>query len=87
MLCWHEYLQYARKPMIDPRGPGRWYSWPFFCNPTHVMRLVIAYRPCVSKMKGLKTVYQQYLQYIQSRGLQFKPVKKFDHNLSKQIKE
>ncbi len=31
--------------------------------------------------------FQQHLQYIQSRGLQFNPVKLFDHNISKQIKE
>ncbi len=26
MLCLHKYLQYARKPTIDPRGLGRWCS-------------------------------------------------------------
>jgi hypothetical protein len=36
MLCRHEFLQYARKPSADFRGLGRWCSWPFFCNPTHV---------------------------------------------------
>jgi hypothetical protein len=58
ILCRHEYLQYTRKPTIDPRGLGRWCSWHFFCNPMHVTRIVVAYRPCTSKMKGLKTVYQ-----------------------------
>jgi hypothetical protein len=87
MLCRHKYLQYARKPTIDPRGLGRWCSWLFFCNSTHVTRIVVAYHPCASKTEGLKTVYQQHLQYIQSRGLQFNPVELFDHNLSKQIKE
>jgi hypothetical protein len=61
MVCRHEFLQYARKPSADFRGLGRWCSWPFFCNPTHVTRIVVAYRPCSSKVKGLKMVYQQQL--------------------------
>jgi hypothetical protein len=52
-----------------------------------VTRIVVAYRPCTQKAKGLKTVYQQHLRYIQSRGLQTHPVTMFDTNLSKQIKE
>ncbi len=27
MLCRHEYLQYPRKPLVDPRGLGRWCLW------------------------------------------------------------
>jgi len=48
---------------------------------------VVAYRPCARKTKGLTTVYQQHLRYIQSHGLQTDPVAMFDTNLSKQIKE
>ena len=87
MICRHEFIQYARKPTVDPRGLGRWCSWPFYCNPTHVTRIVVAYRPCNRKSKGLKTVYQQHLQYIQSRGLATDPATLFDTDLSKQIKE
>jgi hypothetical protein len=36
MVCRHKFLQYARKPSADFRGLGRWCSWPFFCNPSHV---------------------------------------------------
>jgi hypothetical protein len=36
MLCRHEFVQYAWKPSVDPRGLGRWCSWPFYCNLTHV---------------------------------------------------
>ena len=72
---------------MDPRGLGRWCSWPFYCNPIHVTRIVVAYRPCNRKSKGLKTVYQQHLRYIQSRGLATDPASLFDANLSKQIKE
>jgi hypothetical protein len=52
-----------------------------------VTRIVVAYRPCARKVKGLKTVYQQHMRYIQSQGLQTDPVTLFDSNLSKQIKE
>ena len=50
-------------------------------------RIVVAYRPCASKVKGLKTVYQQHLRYIQSKGLKSNPVELFDLDLSKQITE
>ncbi len=87
ILCRHEFIQYARKPLVDPRGLGRWCSWPFYCNPTHVTRIVVAYRPCNCWSNGLKTVYQQHLRYIQSRGLEMDPVSLFDVDISKQIKE
>ena len=87
MVCQHEFLQYATKPSADFRGLGRWCSWPFFCNSTHVTRMVVAYHPCPSKVKGLKMVYQQQTRYIQSRGLQTDPVELFDRDLSKQIQE
>jgi hypothetical protein len=54
----HKFVQYAQKPSVNPRGLGRWCSWHFYCNPTHVTRLVVAYQPCARKAKGLKTVYQ-----------------------------
>ena len=49
--------------------------------------IVVTYRPCSGKVKGLKTVYQQHFRYIQSRGLQIDPMSLFDSDLSKQIKE
>jgi hypothetical protein len=61
MLCRHEYLQYMRKPSVDPRCLGRWCSWPFFCNLMHATRIVVVYRPCASKVEGLKIVYQQHV--------------------------
>jgi hypothetical protein len=87
ILCRHKFIQYARKPSANLRGLGRWCSWPIYCNPTHVTRIVGAYRPCNRWSKGLKTVYQQHLWYIQSRGLETDPVSLFDVDLSKQIKE
>ncbi len=87
MVCRHEFLQYARKLSADPRGLGRWCSWPFFCNPSHVTRILVAYPPCARIVEGLKMVYQQHVQYIQARGLQYISVNLFDHDLSRQIKE
>ena len=87
MICRHEFIQYARKPSVDPRGLGRWCSWPFSCNPIHVTRIVVAYRPCRRKSKGLKTIYQQHLWYIQLRRLDTDPTSLFDSDLSQQIKE
>ena len=47
----------------------------------------MAYRPRNRRSKGLKTVYQQHLRYIQSCDLETDPVSLFDVDLSKQIKE
>ncbi len=87
MLCKNKYLQYAQNTSVDLRGLGRWCSWLFYCNPTHITRIFLAYPLCAGKTEGLKTVYRQHMQYIQSRGLSFNPINLFDHNLSKQIKE
>ncbi len=83
MVCQYKFAQYARKPSVDPRGLGRCCSWPFYCNPTHVTKIVVAYKPYARKVKGFKMVYQQHVSYIQSRGLQTDPVAFFDTNLSK----
>jgi hypothetical protein len=69
MVCRSEFLQYARKPTSDLRGLGCWCSLPFYCNPNHVIRIVGAYRTCHTNSKGLQTIYQQQLQYIQAHGL------------------
>jgi hypothetical protein len=87
MICRSEFIQYARKASADPRGLGRWCSWQFFCNPNHVSRIVVAYRTCRSKAKGLRTIYQQQLRYIQAHGINCSPVELFDRDLAKQIKE
>jgi hypothetical protein len=71
--------------MINPRGLGRWCSWTFLSNPCRIFRLVVAYRPCAAKTKGLKTIYQQQLRYIQNRGLETTPLELFDKDLTDQI--
>ncbi len=85
MICYNKFLQYARKPLVDPRGLGRWCSWHFFCNPMLITRIVVAQRPCAAKVKGLKTVYQQQLRYIQAKGLHITPLELFDKDLTKQL--
>jgi len=87
MICRSEIIQYARKASVDPRGLSRWSSWQFFCNPNHVSRIVVAYRTCRLKAKGLCTIYQQQLRYIQVQGINCSPVELFDRDLAKQIKE
>jgi hypothetical protein len=87
MLCRHKYQQYARNPSTDPSGLGRWCSWLFYCNLTHITWIVVAYCPCTGKTDGLKTVYQQHMRYIQTRGLNFNPINLFDHDLCKQVIE
>ncbi len=33
LVCRRKFLQYAKSSSIDPRGLGRWCSWPFFLQP------------------------------------------------------
>ena len=87
ILVRHEFLQYAKKPTGDERGLGRWCSWPFFINPNHTTRIVVAYRPCSTKVKGLKTVYQQQKRYMQREKIQGSPIEMFDRDLADQIKK
>ncbi len=50
-------------------------------------QIVVAYRTGHLKSKGLCTIYQQQLCYIQKRGLTCSPVELFDKDLVQQIKE
>ena len=87
ILVRHECLHYAKKPSTDASGLGRWCSWPFYANPNHVTRIAVPYRPCSSKSKRLKTVYQQHIRYMQRTGLPGTPVQMFDRDLTEQIKK
>jgi hypothetical protein len=42
---------------------------------------------CCLKAKGLRTIYQQQLCYIQAHNLKCSAVELFDRDLAKQIKE
>ena len=46
MVCWSEFLQYARKLLVDLRSLGCWCLWPCYCNPNHATRTIGAYRIC-----------------------------------------
>jgi hypothetical protein len=86
MVCRHEFLQYAKKPSNDFRRLGRWCSWPFYCNPTNTTRIVVAYRMGSGKPKGLRTIYQQQVQYMQLHNLKGLPQQLFDKDLLHQCK-
>jgi hypothetical protein len=86
MVCWSNFLQYARKTLVDPRGLGCWCWWPFYCNPNHVTRIIVAYRTCHTKSKGLWTIYQQQLRYLQAHGPNCSPIELFDKDLTNQMK-
>jgi hypothetical protein len=87
MVWWSKFLQYARKLLVDSRCLGCWFLWPFYCNPNHVTRIIVAYRTCHTKSKWLWTIYQQQLHHIQVHSLNCSPVELFDKDLSNQIKE
>jgi hypothetical protein len=86
MVCRHEFLQYARKPSNDFRGLGRWCSWPLYCNPTHSTRIVVAYRTGSGKSKGLSTIYQQQIRYMQLHNITGTPQQLSDKDLLHQCK-
>ena len=86
MVCRYEFLQYARKPSNDFRGLGRWCSWPIYCNPTHSTRIVVAYRTGSGKSKGLRTIYQQQIRYMQLHNITGTPQQLFDKDLLRQCK-
>jgi hypothetical protein len=86
MVCRHEFLQYARKPSKNFQGLGRWCLWPFYCNPTHATRIVVAYRASSGKLTGLRTVYQQQVRYMQLHNLKGSSQQLFDKDLLHQCK-
>ena len=69
MVCRHVFLQYARKPFNNFQGLGGWWSWPIYCNPTHSTRIAVAYWTGSSKSKGLCTIYQQQIWYMQLHNI------------------
>jgi hypothetical protein len=86
MVCRHEFLQYARKPSNNFQGLGRLCSWPFYCNPTYALRIVVAYRTGSGKLTGLRTVYQQQVCIMQLHTLKGSPQQLFDKDLLHQCK-
>jgi hypothetical protein len=86
MVCRHKFLQYARKPSNNFQGLGRWCLWLFYCNPTHSTRIVVAYRTGSGKSKGLHTIYQQQIWYMQLHNLKGCPQQLFNKDLLHQCK-
>jgi hypothetical protein len=86
MVCRHKFLQYARKSSNNFQGLGRWCSWPFYCNPTHSTRIVVAYRTGSDKSKGFRTIYQQQIWYMQLQHLKGSPQQLFNKDLLHQCK-
>jgi hypothetical protein len=85
--CWEKATIAPAICHNKPNRLGRWCSWPFFINPNHTTRIVVAYRPCSTKVKGLKTVYQQQKRYMQREKIQGSPIEMFDRDLADQIKK
>ncbi len=84
ILLTHGILQYAKRHTTDMRKLGRWSSWTLCHNPLHRTRVVVAYSPGHLR-KGLKTVYQQQMTYINAHQLHTTPLQLFISDLVKQL--
>ncbi len=80
LLAFHKMIKVVKstKGVNDFRGLGRWVSWVMTINSKHRTRVVAVYGVGKSKAKGLGTVYQQYLRYIQENNLNTSPRKIFE---------
>jgi hypothetical protein len=80
LLAFHEMIKVVKstKGGNDFRGLGRWASWVMTIDSKHRTRVVAVYGVGKSKVKGLGTVYQQHLQYIQEKNLNKRPRKMFE---------
>ena len=67
---------------------GQFLSWLIYAGPKHKLCLVVGYGVGRCKPKGLKTVYQQTMRYLQNHGLHLKtnPRKMFEDNLVAALK-
>ena len=64
----------------DARGLGRWSWLKLTGEQGFTTRVITAYQPCLSK-NGLRTVFNQQLQYIQHLGLEQSPLELFRKDL------
>ncbi len=87
MVCQSEFLQYARKTSVDPRGLGHWCLWPFYCNPNHVTRIIVAYRTCHTKIQKPPDDVSTTAALHTSAQTKLLPVELYDKDLTNQIKE
>ena len=87
MLVFGETIQSAKKHGKDPRNLGRWTWYLLEGEPNHRTRVVTGYQPVKAKPKGLETVYQQYVRYIQREGLNTTPWELFQSDLLSQLRQ
>ncbi len=68
-----ELRQYILRGVGNLRRLGRWNLWIIQSDPSHRTRMVVAYQVGQAHQKGLRTIYQQHMRYIQANGLSCTP--------------
>ena len=83
-----EVCQYVKVPKgaSDHRDLSRWSSMLLSSHPDQRLLIVSAYNVGKLKPKGLKTVYQQHLQYTQEKGISSAPRKLMCGDLIEQLR-
>ena len=76
-----EFRQYILWSVGNFRGLGRWNSWIIQADPSHRTRMVIAYQVGLARQRGLRTIYQQHVRYIQAHGLTCTPRELFQEDI------
>lgn len=64
-----ELVQYARSFSGDFRGLGRWNSWLFYSDRSHVTRVISTYNVAHHRSQEFGSAYQQYTRYLQLNGI------------------
>lgn len=75
-----ELAQYARSSSEDFRGLGRWNSWPFYADRSHVTRIVSAYNIAHHHSTEFGSSYQQYTRYLQNHDMVHHTPRSLFHN-------
>jgi hypothetical protein len=63
------------------RGLGRWSAWIIQADPSHRIRMVVAYQVGQARQRGLRTIYQQHMCYIQAHDLNCTPKELFQADI------
>ena len=78
LMAMKEAHGYVKKKCPNFRGLWRWLSWLCYVDPAHPFRIVVAYNVGRPKPKGVCTMYQQTLMYIQEHDLDTNPRRLFE---------
>lgn len=79
--------QYYKKSSVDPCNLGWFCSTLLFSNPNQKCRVISMYNICRRVSEGLRTQYQQIMQYIQNNNITHQnPRQLFIQNFVKQCK-